>query len=152
MKQLVSLGVGLFLALILASAACAHGSSAGDLRVDHCYAMPQAEGSGEALVYCRAIRNEGEKPERLLNGSTRVAAVVELQRSAQQSGSKTALAVTAIELPARSIIPMRHDKGDYRILLKGLKQPLKEGDRFDLHLNFEHAGALAVKVWVQAAP
>jgi copper(I)-binding protein len=137
------------LALLLPCAAFAHGSSKGDLRVDHSYATV---GSTEAVVYFRSIRNEGDQPDRLLGGDTSVAAAVELQRIALEGGAKTASAVTAIELPVKANIAMRHDKGEYRILLKGLKLALKDGDRFDLNLNFEKAGTLAVKVWVQAMP
>lgn len=135
--------------LALASAAFAHGSSKGDLRVDHAYA---STGTTEALVYFRGLRNEGDKPERLQGGKTPVAATVELQRRVQPGGSQTATVVTGIELPAKTNTPMRHDKGEYRLLLKGLKQPLQDGDRFDLTLFFEHTGALVVKVWVQATP
>jgi copper(I)-binding protein len=149
MKKTSLFSVGLVLALALASTALAHGSSQGDVRVDHSYATP---GSTEAAVYFRGIRNTGDLPERLLEAATPVAAGVELQRSLPQGGTRAALALTAIELPARTITPMRHDKGEYRLLLKGLKQPLKDGDRFDLHLTFERAGTLAVKVWVQALP
>jgi copper(I)-binding protein len=34
-------------------------------------------------------------------------------------------------------------------MLMDLKQPLKDGDRFDMTLNFERAGKQTVKVWVQ---
>jgi copper(I)-binding protein len=135
--------------MALAPAAWAHGSSQGDLRVEHSYATP---GSTEAVVYFRCIRNEGDKPDRLLGGNTAVAVSVEMQRMVQQAGTRTPVAIAAIELPARTMTPMRHNKGEYRLLLKGLKQPLKDGDRFDLHLNFERAGALLVQVWVQTAP
>ena len=144
-----SAGRAIVLALLLPCAAFAHGSSKGDLRVDHSYA---SAGSTESVVYFRGMRNEGAQPDRLLGGSTTAAAAVELQRVLQQGGTKTASAVATIELPAETNIPMRHDKGEYRILLKGLKQPLKDGDRFDLDLNFEKAGALTVKVWVQTLP
>jgi copper(I)-binding protein len=151
MKNTFWLGavLGLILALLGPSAAFAHGSSKGELRVDHSYATV---GATEAVVFFRSIRNEGDHPDRLLGGNTPLATTVELQRISQQGGSITTSAVTDIELPANANIPMRHDKGEYRILLKGLKQALKEGDRFDLNLNFEKAGALAVKVWVQAVP
>jgi hypothetical protein len=127
----------------------AHGSSKGNLRVDHSYAT---SGTSNAVVYFRSIRNDGDQPDRLLNGNTPVATAVELQRSLAQGSGKVHAAVPTIELPSKSITPMRHDKGEYRLLLKGLKQPLQDGDRFDLHLHFERAGALVVKVWVQATP
>jgi len=146
---LQSAGRALVLALLLPCAAFAHGSSKGDLRVDHSYATV---GATEAVVYFRSIRNEGDHPDRLLGGDTPLATTVELQRVSQQGGAKTASAVTTIELPAKANIAMRHDKGEYRILLKGLKLALKDGDRFDLNLSFEKAGTLSVKVWVQALP
>jgi copper(I)-binding protein len=68
----------------------------------------------------------------------------------QQGASKTGLPVAAIELPARASTPMDHSKGGYRLLLKGLTQPLKDGDRFDLQLQFERAGSVTIKVWMQA--
>jgi copper(I)-binding protein len=43
---------------------------------------------------------------------------------------------------------MRHT-GDFQLLLRDLKHPLKDGDRFDLTLNFARAGTQTVKVWVQ---
>jgi copper(I)-binding protein len=145
----LSAGLAFFLALLLPCSAFAHGSSKGDLRADHGYSTA---GSTEAVVYFRGIRNEGAQPDRLLGGNTPLATTVELQRVSQQGGARTGSAVTAIELPAKANIPMRHDKGEYRILLKGLKQALKDGDRFDLNLNFEKAGTLAVNVWVQIVP
>ena len=57
-------------------------------------------------------------------------------------------AVTAIELPPKATTLLRHT-GDYQLLLRNLKQPLKDGDRFDITLNFARAGAQTVKVWVQ---
>ena len=39
--------------------------------------------------------------------------------------------------------------GEYQRMLIDLKQPLKDGERFDLTLKFERAGARTVRVWVQ---
>lgn len=39
--------------------------------------------------------------------------------------------------------------GSYHIMLLGLKQPLKAGDRFPLTLSFEKAGQVEVQVVVQ---
>jgi copper(I)-binding protein len=74
-----------------------------------------------------------------------------LQTPTGQSADK-AIAVNAIELPARSNTPMRHNLGAYRLQLKNLLQPVDEGDRIELKLNFETAGSVAVQVYMQAAP
>jgi copper(I)-binding protein len=46
---------------------------------------------------------------------------------------------------------MRHNLGGYQLLLRDLKQAIKDGDRFDLTMTFEHAGSETVKVYVQSA-
>jgi copper(I)-binding protein len=56
--------------------------------------------------------------------------------------------VPAIDLPPKTVIELRHG-GSYHLMLMDLKQPLKDGDRFDMTLNFERAGKQTVKVWVQ---
>lgn len=56
--------------------------------------------------------------------------------------------VEAIVLQPKTVTRLRHT-GDYQLTLIDLKQALKDGDRFDLTLNFEHAGSQTVKVWVQ---
>jgi hypothetical protein len=57
-------------------------------------------------------------------------------------------AVSVIELPAKTTVRVRHT-GDYQLTLIDLKTPLKDGDRFEVTLNFEHAGSQTVQVWVQ---
>jgi periplasmic copper chaperone A len=39
--------------------------------------------------------------------------------------------------------------GGYHIMLTGLKQPLKEGDQFPLHLQFAKAGSVDATVKVE---
>lgn len=148
--------IGLLALCVTAPLAFAHGTSHGDLQVNHSYGMPSETTPTQAWVYFRSIRNAGDTTDRLLSASTPVAANVALQRHAPQGGgaqtTTSAANVAAIELPAQTTIPMDHRKGAYRLLLQGVKQPLQDGDRFDLTLRFERAGAVTVKVWMQAAP
>ena len=44
---------------------------------------------------------------------------------------------------------MRLEQGGYHLMLFGLKQPLKDGERFPLTLHFEKAGDLQVEIAVQ---
>jgi copper(I)-binding protein len=57
--------------------------------------------------------------------------------------------VPAIALPANSNTFIRHKSGEYHMMLLDLKQPLKNGDRFDITLTLERAGKQTVNVWVQ---
>jgi copper(I)-binding protein len=84
----------------------------------------------------------------LLSASTPVAAQVKLHRLTPDANGLHGTEVERIELPPKSETRLRHT-GAYQLSLIDLKKPLKDGDRFDLTLNFERAGTQTVKVWVQ---
>ncbi len=135
-------------AAVLSTAAYGHSVSHGDLVLDHPYAVPSLAGVSHGAAYLRGIDNRGDQPERLLSASSPVAARVELHRMALDAGVMRMREVAAIELPPHTVTALRHN-GPYHLMLMDLKQPLKDGDRFDLTLNFERAGSQTVKVWVQ---
>lgn len=160
-RSSVSLGLPSFLSRRLALASLiglailpiapnvqAHGTQAGDLLLDHAYAVPSVPGEPHGKAYLRGIKNAGGQADRLLSASTPIAAAVELQSLKKHGNDLHAEAITAIELPPKATTLLRHT-GDYQLLLRDLKQPLKDGDRFDLTLNFARAGTQTVKVWVQ---
>jgi copper(I)-binding protein len=137
------------LAWIFASPlAIAHGSSKGDLVIEHPYATPSLAGSPNGAAYLRGVKNKGTQADRLLQASTPVAERVELHRMEMDAGVMRMREVGAIALPAGETTSLRHG-GTYHLMLMNLKQPLKDGDRFDLTLTFERAGTQRVKVWVQ---
>ena len=141
-------GVGL---LALASwTAQAHGSSAGDIRIDHPYATPTRPGLSTGAVYFRSLRNTGKGEDRLVSASTPVAARVELHRMQMQGDVMRMAAVPAVALPVGVTVPMKHGSHDgHHLMLFDLKAPLKDGDRFPVTLTFEKAGTVQVQVWVQ---
>lgn len=126
----------------------AHGVNAGDLALDHPYAVPSAAGATHGKAYLRGIRNTGAHPDRLLDASTPVANKVTLHRLLLNANGLREEPVQTIDLPARSTTRLRHT-GDYQLTLLGLRTPLKDGDTFELTLRFQHAGQRAVTVWVQ---
>lgn len=128
--------------------ASAHGVSKGDLLIDHPYAVPSAPGDASGYAYFRGIQNSGTHAERLLSASCSLAARVELRSLKLQAGRAQTTPVDAIDLLPKSLTLLRHT-GDYQLALIDLKQLLKDGDRFDLTLNFAHAGQQTVRVWVQ---
>lgn len=71
-----------------------------------------------------------------------------LNRLGPDANGLRGMEVLVIELPAQSTTLLRHT-GDYQLSLINLKRQLKDGERFDLTLNFERAGSQTVKVWVQ---
>jgi copper(I)-binding protein len=146
-KRIFVLSAALALAT-LGSLALAHGTAKGDLVIDHPYATPSLGGVVNGSAYFRGIKNKGDKPDRLLSAKSPVAERVELHRMTTQAGVMRMREVPAIDLPAGQTTSLRHG-GEYHLMLINLKQPLKDGDRFDLTLHFERAGTQTVKVWVQ---
>jgi len=136
--------------LVLMPTAFAHGVKAGDLRIDHPYAVPSRPGLSTGAVYFRAISNTGSQPDQLLSAHTPTAASVELHRMEMDGDVMRMRAVPAIELPAKSEVRLRHSTpSGHHLMLLELKAPLKEGDRFPLTLTFQRAGEREVMVWVQ---
>ena len=150
-RRAVANGLWAVLSLTLSNLVFAHGASVGALRIEHPYAMPNLTGANQWVIYFWGIKNEGTTPDRLVNASTPIAAEVIFERVLPPLGSDKVFALTSIELPAKSTTPMRHNLSEYRLLLKGLKQPIKDGDRFYLKMTFESAGSETVKVYVQTA-
>jgi hypothetical protein len=133
---------------IVATTAHGHDVSLGDLVLDHPYAVPSLVGVNNGAAHLRGIKNRGEQADRLLGASSPAAARVVLQRLTPEGGVIRTSEVPAVVLPPHSVTLLRHT-GDYQLTLMALKRPLKDGDRFDLTLNFERAGIQTVKVWVQ---
>jgi len=118
------------------------------LVLDHPYAVPSENGEPHGKAYLRGIKNSGAQADRLLSASTLVARQVIFHQLKPDTNGLRGLPVQAIELPAKAVTLLRHT-GDYQLSLMDLAQPLNEGDRFELTLNFELAGSQTVKVWVQ---
>ena len=138
-----------FLALSL-SQAHAHDFKQGDLVIDHPYATPSLAGTRNGSVYFKGLRNRGGQADRLIAAKSAVAERVELHQMQMDGQVMRMREVPAIELPARTEVNLRHGgAGTHHLMLQGLKQPLKDGDRFDLELVFEKAGTRKVNVWVQ---
>lgn len=138
-----------FLALSL-SQAHAHDFKQGDLVIDHPYATPSLAGTRNGSVYFKGLRNRGGQADRLIAAKSAVAERVELHQMQMDGQVMRMREVPAIELPARTEVNLRHGgAGTHHLMLQGLKQPLKDGDRFDLELVFEKAGTRRVNVWVQ---
>jgi hypothetical protein len=142
-RTLLALGCSIGVVFV----AQAHGVRAGPLRVDHPYALPTS--GPEGWVHLRAIDNQGHRADRLLGASTARAKQVELVQRSSAAATAASNPVPAIELPPHTRVSLRHDSR-WALRLRGLREPLREGERFALTLRFEHAGDVPVKVWVQS--
>lgn len=132
---------------LVSPALLAHDTGAGDVRIEHPFATPAAAGDGAA--YLKRLRNVGKQGERLLGATTPVASRVELLAVGSDANAAPQMRpVAALDLAPGSDLQMRPGRGA-QLRLVGLKQPLRDGDTFSLTLEFERAGRVEVKVYVQ---
>lgn len=125
-----------YLAVLLAAmavAAMGHDFRAGDIVVDHPYALV-----GGSSVYFRTLRNKGTRPERLLGASSSTVGRVWLLHDGRQA---------SLILPAGAEVELRHT-GSWRLQLVDLNSALKLGDTIAVTLRFEHAGDVLISAGV----
>lgn len=127
-------------ALLLARAAFAHSYKLGAIEIGHPWARPSV--TGKAAVFL-ALANTGRDTDRLVGGSTPIAAEVILRAADGEAVEEVDL------LPHR---PVAFRPGGKYIALLGLKAPLALDDSFPLTLRFAGAGEITVTVRVEDAP
>ncbi len=111
-------------------------------------AWSRAAMSGRTGVVYLTITDSGT-PDRLISGSSPVAAKVTLHESFDDHGVMKMRPVAA--LPVQRGAPLTLGPGGYHIMLEGLKQPLQPGETFPVTLTFANAGAITATASVQKA-
>ncbi len=94
------------------------------------------------------LNNRGAEADRLLGGSSDVAARVEVHEMNMDNGVMKMREVSGgLEVKPGETRELK--PGGYHLMLLGLKRPLKEGERFNIRLNFAKSGAKEVEFTVQ---
>jgi len=137
-------------ALASASLATAHEFEAGNLHIDHPYARPTIANMRSGAAYF-TLENKGKSADKLVGISSPVAQSVEMHTMSMENGVMKMREVPSIELKPGEKVMMQPGDG-YHLMLMGLTQPLKAGDKFPMTLNFEKAGKKEVSVWVENKP
>jgi hypothetical protein len=137
-----ALGAALLLA---ASAAAAHDFTLGALKLDHPWARASAGPAGNGAAFL-VIENSGDE-DRLVAVAGDVAERAELHTHTMAGDVMQMRRVEAVEIPAHGSAALQ--PGGLHIMLIGLKQPLREGERFPLTLTFDKAGAVTVEFAVE---
>jgi len=88
-------------------------------------------------------------PDRLLSASSPVAKKTELHTMEMAGMVMKMRPLAGLDIPAGQPVALK--PGSEHIMLIGLQKPLREGQSFDLTLNFEKAGARTVPVAVEKA-
>ncbi|AMP01867.1 hypothetical protein CAter282_4106 [Collimonas arenae] len=133
-------------ALALSISAQAHEYQLGKLHIGHPYARATVPGqpSGGAFL---SIENTGQETDKLIDVSSPAAKSTEIHTMSMDDNIMKMRQVNDIELKPASKLDMTPGNG-YHIMLIGLTQPLKAGDKFPLTLTFQKAGKIEVSVHV----
>lgn len=131
----------------IASAALAHGYQAGRLTIQHPWSRETAAGQAVGGGFM-TITNEGAMEDRLVSGTSPVAAEVQLHTMTMDGGVMRMRQVEGgIAVPARGTLELK--PGSYHIMFMGLKRQLRQGEGFPVTLRFQRAGSVTVQFAVQ---
>jgi hypothetical protein len=106
------------------------------------------EGMGANSAAYMLLRNNTSTADKLLRVESQVAAAVELHISEMQGEVMTMRPIEFVEVPAKGETELK--PVGMHIMLIGIKQDLKAGDKIDLALVFEKAGRINVQAEVRA--
>ncbi|CCQ75741.1 copper chaperone PCu(A)C [Magnetospira sp. QH-2] len=132
-----------------AALADSHGkmTTVGDLTIKHVWARASA-GMARAGAAFMQIENKGAE-DKLVSASADVSKVVELHTHLMSDGVMRMRQVPNVPVPAGGKAELK--PGSYHVMFMGLKEPLKEGQKFPVTLTFEKAGSTTVQVTVKSA-
>jgi copper(I)-binding protein len=139
--------ISLAAVLMFSAAANAHEYKVGDLQIQHPYARTTVASQSSGAAYL-TIENKGKDADKLLSASSPVAKEVQIHSMSMEGNVMKMREVSNVEIKPAAKVSMKPGDG-YHIMLIGLKQPLKAGDKFPLTLNFEKAGKSEVSVHVE---
>jgi hypothetical protein len=131
------------LAALILLTACGEKQAA-DIHVSNAWARPTI-GQAPAAVYV-TIENRGGSADRLTGANSDNAAMAMVHQNEIENGVAKMRMAGEINLPAHEQVEMK--PGGTHIMLEGLRQPLKTGDRFDLVLRFRNSPDQTVEVSV----
>ncbi|MGB3273939.1 MAG: copper chaperone PCu(A)C [Xanthobacteraceae bacterium] len=118
------------------------GVKAGDLVIVQPWSRATPGGAKVAGGFL-VIENKGASADTLVGGTTGVAAKVEVHEMAVANGIMTMRELErGLPIAAGQSVTLK--PGGYHIMFTGLKQPLKEGDKVPVTLQFAKAGKVDV--------
>lgn len=132
--------------LTLSPFAAAHDYQVGELQIEHPWSRAMPPVAPTAAAYF-VVHNQGLEADRLLSLQTPVATKAEMHEHMHADGVMKMQQVQSVVIPAGGEV--KFEPMGYHVMLFGLQQQAKEGERFPLTLTFEKAGKVEVEVAVQ---
>jgi copper(I)-binding protein len=116
------------------------------IKVEHAWARATPGGAMTGAAYM-TLTNSGDTADQLLSAATPLAEKVQFHNETEESGVARMREIPTVDLePGTRII---FKPGEMHMMIVGLKQPLTEGQNFQLTLQFEKAGDIEVTVPIE---
>ena len=132
----------------LTSVAHAHGYTLGTIGIAHPFSVPTPAGATTGAGYIKELTNKGAADDKLVGVAIPIADHVEMHTMSMDGNVMRMRQVPGIVVPAGGHVDMAPGNG-YHLMLIGIKQPLKVGDKIPARLTFEKAGTIDVELNVQ---
>ncbi|MGQ5525441.1 copper chaperone PCu(A)C [Chitinimonas sp. PSY-7] len=133
--------------MFMAASSHAHGFKQGGLEVHHPWARATAAGSQTGAVYFKVNNGSSEADTLLGATATDVAEKAEIHNHVNDNGVMRMRQVEKVEVPSKGNVMFK--PGGYHVMLFNLKNPLQEGGKVPLTLNFAKAGEVKVEVKIE---
>ncbi|MGY3615524.1 copper chaperone PCu(A)C [Bradyrhizobium sp. USDA 10063] len=149
MKRLSSIiTLAPLLVILLGVPVHAEDIKAGDLVISQAWSRATPSGAKVAGGYL-TIENKGSSPDRLVGGSGDIAGKLEVHEMATEDGvmKMRPLDKGLVIEPGKTV---KLAPGGYHLMMFDLKNPLKQGDKVPVTLEFEKAGKVTLSLDVQA--
>ena len=143
-----TIAAAVVLAALLAAPVRAEDVKAGDLVITQAWSRATPSGAKVAGGYL-TVENKGSAADKLIGVSGDIAGKIEVHEMAMNDGVMKMRPLDkglAIE-PGKTV---KLAPGGYHLMMMDLKNPLKQGDRVPVTLEFEKAGKVQVTLDVQA--
>jgi len=116
------------------------------MRVEDAWSRPTAPGMSMGVAYFTLVNDTGVD-DVLVSASTPVAARVEMHETAIEDGMARMRPLAEIRVPARGRVDVA--PGGIHLMLVELSQPMPDGSRAPLTLEFRNAGKISIDLAVQ---
>ena len=134
--------------IVLALSACSPAgqtTKVGSIEIISPYIRTAASGGNTGAFMI--IKNTGDEPDKLIKAEFKDAMATELHETKMENDVMEMSPVDGIEIPAKGQAELK--SGGYHVMMMGLMNELKAGDKVNITLTFEKAGSITVEMEVK---
>ena len=146
MSHPLRLGTALLLTLFVVGTANAQTSAAGPIVAEQPWARATPKGAKTGAAYM-TLMNKGPSSDRLIGATTLLADKVQFHQEIEDSGVSHMREMPGVDLAPGAKIVFK--PGALHMMIVGLRQPLTQGQTFQLTLQFQKAGNLNLTIPIQ---